>query len=242
MTDNQFKLEICQIGKRMYDSGFVAANDGNISVRIDDGQIITTPTGVSKGFMTPDMLLTVDIDGNVLAANSNWRPSSELKMHLRVYKERPDVRAVAHAHPPYATTFAIARMPLNRPLIAEAVVSLGCVPVADYATPSTSEVPNAVAPFLEHFDAVLLANHGALAWGDNLTAAYHKLESVEFYAKLTFMSMQLGKSVDLSVPQIEVLHQIREKMGVAGRHPGKICGQSCGLHCDRNIEKKTPCM
>ncbi len=236
MTENQLKLEICQIGKRMYDSGFVAANDGNISVRMNSGQIITTPTGVSKGFMSPDMLLTVNMEGDVVAANGKWRPSSELKMHLRVYKERPDVKAVVHAHPPHATTFAIARTPLNRPLIAEAVVTLGCVPVADYATPSTGEVPDAVAPYLEHFDAVLLANHGALAWGENLIAAYHKLESVEFYAKLTFLSAQLGNAVELSASQIEALYEIRENMGIGGRHPGKICGQGCGLHCGRDFK------
>lgn len=236
MMENELKLAICQIGKRMYESGFVAANDGNISVRLNAGELLTTPTGVSKGFMTPDMLLTVDMEGNIVAAEGNWRPSSELKMHLKVYKERPDVQAVVHAHPPYATTFAIARTPLNKPLIAEAIVTLGCVPVAEYGTPSTSEVPNAVAPYLEHFDAVLLANHGALAWGDSLTTAYHKLESVEFYAKLTFLSLQMGKPVELSAPQIEALYEIREKTGVSGRHPGKICGESCSLHCERNSQ------
>ncbi|HML34851.1 MULTISPECIES: class II aldolase/adducin family protein [Sporomusa] len=233
MTENELKLAICQIGRRMYDSGFVAANDGNISVRLNTGEFLTTPTGVSKGFMTPDMLLTVDREGSIVAAQGSWRPSSELKMHLKVYEERPDVQAVVHAHPPYATTFAIARTPLNKPLIAEAVAMLGCVPVAEYGTPSTLEVPNAVAPYLEHFDAVLLANHGALAWGDSLTTAYHKLESVEFYAKLTFLSLQMGKPVELSATQIEALYEIREKAGTAGRHPGKICRQSCNLQCGR---------
>ncbi|WP_188397264.1 class II aldolase/adducin family protein [Sporomusa sp. GT1] len=233
MTENELKLAICQIGRRMYDSGFVAANDGNISVRLNTGEFLTTPTGVSKGFMTPDMLLTVDREGSIVTAQGSWRPSSELKMHLKVYEERPDVQAVVHAHPPYATTFAIARTPLNKPLIAEAVAMLGCVPVAEYGTPSTHEVPNAVAPYLEHFDAVLLANHGALAWGDSLTTAYHKLESVEFYAKLTFLSLQMGKPVELSATQIEALYEIREKAGTAGRHPGKICRQSCNLQCGR---------
>lgn len=174
MTENQLRLDICQIGRRMYDSGFVAANDGNISVRLGAEAVITTPTGVSKGFMTPEMLLTVDMAGRVIGSGGQWHPSSELKMHLRIYRERPDVMAVVQAHPPYATTFAIAHTPLNRPLIAEAVVMLGCVPVADYGTPSTQAVPDAVAPFLEHFDAVLLANHGALSWSDSLPAAYHK--------------------------------------------------------------------
>ncbi len=238
MTENQLKLDICQIGKRMYDSGFVAANDGNISVRLNADEVITTPTGVSKGFMTPEMLITVDMEGRVVSAEGDWRPSSELKMHLRVYRERPDVKAVVHAHPPYATTFAISHTSLNRPLIAEAVVMLGCVPVADYGTPSTNEVPDAVAPFLEHFDAVLLANHGALAWSDSLLAAYHKLESVEFYAKLTFLSNQLGNAQELSNKQVQDLYQIRKRMGIAGRHPGDICSVNCGLQCYRNPTEK----
>lgn len=234
MLEYECKQQICHIGKRMYDSGFVAANDGNITVRLSDNEIISTPTGVSKGFMIPEMLIKVDMDGNVLAGNGSWRPSSELKMHLRVYKERPDVRAVVHAHPPYATTFAIARTPLNKPLIAEAVVMLGCVPVAEYGTPSTNEVPDAVAVYVQHFDAVLLANHGALAWGADLVTAYHKLESVEFYAKLTLLSAQLGNAQELSPDQIEKLYEIRKKQGLPGRHPGELCGGGCALQCSRN--------
>ncbi|WP_371371648.1 class II aldolase/adducin family protein [Sporomusa aerivorans] len=238
MTEFELKAQVCQLGRRMYDSGFVAANDGNISVRLNEREILTTPTGVSKGFMTPEMLITVDTAGNVLTANGDWRPSSELKMHLKVYKERPDVTAVVHAHPPYATTFAIARKPLNQPLVAEAVVSLGCVPVAAYATPSTSEIPASIEPYLQDFDAVLLANHGALAWGCDLVTAYHKLESVEFYAKLTFLSTQLGQPVELAKEQIETLYTIREKMGLTGRHPAKRCGVNCDLQCGRNYQRK----
>ncbi|WP_094604845.1 3-oxo-tetronate 4-phosphate decarboxylase [Sporomusa silvacetica DSM 10669] len=234
MTEDELKQQICQIGKRMYDSGFVAANDGNISVKLSANEVLTTPTGVSKGFMTPEMLVKVDSEGQVLAAADSWRPSSELKMHLRVYKERPDVQAVVHAHPPYATTFAVARTPLNKPLIAEAVVSLGCVPVAEYGTPSTNEVPDAVARYLVHFDAVLLANHGALAWGQDLLTAYHKLESVEFYAKLTFLSTQLGGAHELSNTQIETLYEIRKKLALPGRHPGNSCGVECSLPCERH--------
>jgi len=234
MSDDEIKQQICQIGRRMYDSGFVAANDGNITVKTAGNKIITTPTGVSKGFMTPEMLITVDGEGNVLAANSKWRPSSEVKMHLRVYQERPDVQAVVHAHPPYATAFAINGTPLNKPLMAEAVVSLGCVPVAGYATPSTSEVPESIAAYLEHFDAVLLANHGALSWGEDLLTAYHKLESVEFYAKLTFLSTQLGNPQLLSTTQIEQLYAIREKQAMPGRHPGKLCNTTCDIKCSRN--------
>ena len=236
MIEEQVKQQICQIGKRMYDSGFVAANDGNISVRLSENEVLTTPTGVSKGFMTPEMLVKVDLEGRVLAAVSDWRPSSELKMHLRVYQERPDVRAVVHAHPPYATTFAVARKPLNKPLIAEAVVSLGCVPVTEYATPSTKEVPEAVAGYLEHFDAVLLANHGALAWGQDLLTAYHKLESVEFYAKLTFLSKELAEAKELTDTQVECLYEIRKKLELPGRHPGNCCKADCKAICKRKVK------
>ncbi|HWR08630.1 class II aldolase/adducin family protein [Sporomusa sp.] len=239
MSENEVKQQICQIGKRMYDSGFVAANDGNITVKLSGGELITTPTGVSKGFMTPEMLIKVDMEGNVLMANDTWQPSSELKMHLRVYKDRPDVRSVVHAHPPYATTFAIAHMPLNKPLVAEAVVALGCVPVAEYGTPSTNEIPEAVAGYLEQFDAVLLANHGALAWGADLVTAYHKLESVEFYAKLTFLSMQLGRAQELSITQIEKLYALKKQAAPAGRLPANLCGVDCALQCSRNnVEKR----
>lgn len=233
MTETQVKQQICQIGKRMYDSGFVAANDGNISVKLSENEILTTPTGVSKGFMTPEMLVKVDLEGQVLEAVDEWRPSSEIKMHLKVYQGRADVRAVVHAHPPYATTFAVVRMPLNKPLIAEAVVSLGCVPVTEYATPSTKEVPDSVAGYLEHFDAVLLANHGALAWGQDLLTAYHKLESVEFYAKLTFLSKQLGEAQELTNDQVERLYEIRKKLALPGRHPGNCCKAECKASCKR---------
>ena len=233
MTEEQIKQQISQVGKRMYDSGFVAANDGNISVKLSETEVLTTPTGVSKGFMTPEMLVKVNMEGKVIETTGAWQPSSELKMHLRVYKERPDVWAVVHAHPPYATTFAVARMPLNKPLIAEAVVSLGCVPVTEYAAPSTSEVPDAVAHYLEHFDAVLLANHGALAWGQDLLTAYHKLESVEFYAKLTFLSKQLGEAQELSKNQVDCLYEIRKKLALPGRHPGNCCGLECKAVCKR---------
>ncbi|WP_425060498.1 5-deoxy-D-ribulose 1-phosphate aldolase [Sporomusa carbonis] len=237
MAKFDVKQQICQIGKSMYDSGFVAANDGNISVKLSEQEIIITPAGVSKGFMTPGMLITVDVDGNILATSGDWQPSSEMKMHLRVYKERPDVQAVVHAHPPYATTFAVAHIPLTMPLIAEAIVNLGCVPVAEYATPSTNEVPDSVAQYLENFDAVLLANHGALAWGSNLLNAYHKLESVEFYAKLTFLSLQLGSPKQLSSGQVDTLYKIRKDMNISGRHPGNICGTQCSLPCSRNKKK-----
>lgn len=219
----EIKKQICEIGKRIYNQGFVAANDGNITVKISDNEVIATPTGISKGFMTPEMLVKTDMNGKVLESYGSYRPSSELKMHLRVYKERPDVKSVVHAHPPYATSFAIAGIPLTQPIMPEAVIALGCVPIAAYGTPSTEEIPDAVSQYLQHYDAVLLENHGALSYSDSLLNAYHKMESLEFYAKLLFISKHLGGPQELSNQQVQRLYQLRTEMGIAGKHPADLC-------------------
>lgn len=219
----EIKKQICEIGKRIYDRGMVAANDGNISVKLNDNEFLCTPTGVSKGFMTPEYICKVDRDGKVIQANGNFKPSSEIKMHMRVYKERPDVGAVVHAHPMYATGFAIAGIPLTQPIMPEAVITLGCVPIAEYGTPSTEEIPEAVSKYLQSFDAVLLENHGALSYADNLLNAYHKMESVEFYAHLLYISKQLGGPKELSQSQVQRLYEIRRQFGMKGKHPADLC-------------------
>lgn len=219
----EIKKQICEIGKRIYDKGMVASNDGNISVKLNDNEFLCTPTGVSKGFMTPEYICKVDKDGKVLQANGNFKPSSEIKMHMRVYKERPDVGAVVHAHPLYATGFAIAGIPLTQPIMPEAVIALGCVPIAEYGTPSTEEIPDAVSKYLQSFDAVLLENHGALSYSDNLLNAYHKMESVEFYARLLYISKQLGGPKELSDSQVQRLYEIRRQFGMKGKHPADLC-------------------
>ena len=158
MNEMEIKKLMCEIGKRVYDRNMAAANDGNFSVKISDNEFLCTPTGVSKGFMTPEYICKVDGKGNVIEANGNFRPSSEIKMHIRVYEKRPDVNAVVHAHPSFATSFAIAGIPLTAPIMPEAVISLGCVPIADYGTPSTMEIPDNIEMFLPCHDAVLLEN------------------------------------------------------------------------------------
>ena len=217
----EIKKEICDIGKRIYDHGFVAANDGNISVKVGPNEFYCTPTGVSKGFMTPDMIIKIDANGNKIEGKLN--PSSEIKMHMRVYKERPDVKSVVHAHPVYATSFAIAGIPLTDPIMPEAVIALGCVPIAEYGTPSTEEIPDAVSKYLPYFDAVLLENHGALAFSDSLLNAYHKMESVEFYAQLLYQSKMLGGPKQLSDAQVQRLYEIRRQFGLKGKHPADLC-------------------
>lgn len=222
-SEYEIKKQICDIGKRIYDKGMVASNDGNISVKLNDNEYLCTPTGVSKGFMTPEYICKVDASGNVLQAYEGFKPSSEIKMHMRVYRERPDVNSVVHAHPLYATSFAIAGIPLTEPIMPEAVIALGCVPIAEYGTPSTEEIPDAVSKYLPYYDAVLLENHGALTYSDSLLNAYHKMESVEFYAQLLYQSKMLGGPKRLSDEQVQGLYEIRRKFGMKGKHPADLC-------------------
>ena len=249
VSEYEIKKQMCDIGKRIYDRGMVAANDGNISVKIGENEFLCTPTGVSKGFMTPEYICKVDAEGKVIQANPGFKPSSEIKMHMRVYKNRPDVKSVVHAHPVYATGFAIAGIPLTQPIMPEAVIALGCVPIAEYGTPSTNEIPDHVEKYLQSFDAVLLENHGALTYSDSLLNAYHKMESVEFYAKLLYISKQLGGPKELSHDQVEKLYEIRRKFGLKGKHPADLCinnknGKpscysctgSCSGSCDSSTE------
>ncbi len=240
MNEFEIKKLMCDIGRRVYNRGMVAANDGNFSVKISDNEFLCTPTGVSKGFMTPEYICKVDAKGNVIQANGNFRPSSEIKMHMRVYEKRPDVGAVCHAHPSYATSFAIAGIPLTQPIMPEAVIALGCVPIAKYGTPSTMEIPDAVEEYLPYFDQVLLENHGALTWAPDLLGAYHKMESVEFYAELLYKSRMLGGPKEFDKEQIEKLYAIRRQMGLPGKHPANLCPNakegkeschSCGGNC-----------
>ena len=208
-SDFEAKKAILDIGRRMYAKGFVASNDGNISCRVGPNTIWTTPTGVSKGFMTQDMLVKMDLDGKVLMGR--LKPSSEIKMHLRVYQENPRLQAVTHAHPPMATCFAIAGQPLDAAILTEAILSLGTIPVARYATPGTQEVPDSIAPFVNHYNGVLLANHGALTWGDDIYQAFYRLESVEYYATiLMYTGNIIGQQNHLSCEQVDRLLEIRK--------------------------------
>jgi L-fuculose-phosphate aldolase len=213
MSDFEAKKAILDIGRRMYEKGFVASNDGNISCKVGPNTIWTTPTGVSKGFMTQDMLVKMDLNGKVLMGR--WKPSSEVKMHLRVYKENPDVLAVTHAHPLVATSFAIAGISLDAAILTEAVLGLGSIPVAKYATPGTDEVPNSIAPFVNTHNGVLLANHGALTWGKDIYQAFYRLESIEYYATiLMYTGNIIGRQNLLSCDQVNKLLDIRHKLGI----------------------------
>lgn len=182
-TDQEAKEAILEVGRRMYAKNYVVSNDGNISVRVGENEIWTTPTGVCKGDLRQDLLVKVNLQGEVLLGDALL--SSEVKMHLRVYKENPRLKAVTHAHPPVATSFAIAGLALDQPILPEAVIQLGIVPVAPYAMPGSQELAEAIAPFCQEYNGILLANHGALTWGDDLWQAYFRLESLEYYATIS---------------------------------------------------------
>ena len=219
-TDDEAKKLICEIGRRMYQKNFVAANDGNISCKVDDDIIWATPTGVSKGFMTEDQMVKLRLDGTVLS-RGELGPSSEIKMHLRVYNENPEVMGVCHAHPPVSTSFAIAGMSLDRAIYPEALVNLGTVPCVHYETPGSQGIPDSIAPYCRDYNAVLLANHGALAWGRSLMEAWYRLESTEHYAMvIMYTGNIIGKANVLSCDQVGELMEIRKRMGMnAGGMP-----------------------
>ncbi len=217
ISEKEVRRQIVEIGSRLWQRGYVAANDGNISVRMNPHEILTTPTGVSKGFMTEDMILRVNGEGHSLDEANSCAPSSEIKMHVEVYRRRDDVCAVVHAHPPFATAFAVAGLGLDECVLPEAVLTLGAVPVAPYATPSTHEVPDSIQPFIQHSDAVLLANHGALTLGADLVTAYHRMETLEHTACIVFRAMQLGCVNAIPDPQVRKLMEIRKRLNIPGR-------------------------
>lgn len=216
----QIKDQICDVCHKMWQLGWVAANDGNVSALLDDNTILTTPTGMSKSFITPEKLIRVDRQGNVLEAAGGLRPSSELKMHLRCYDRRDDVRSVIHAHPPGATGFAVAHKAMDMYNMIEDVAAIGAVPLTPYGTPSTMEVPDTIEPYLQEHDVMLLENHGALAVGSDVITAYYRMESLELWAKITINAVILGGSIDISRKNIDKLIDLRSFYRITGRHPG----------------------
>ena len=216
----ELREQICDVCHKMWQKGWVAANDGNVSVKLEDGTFLATPTGMSKSFITPEKLVHIDMEGNILEAEEGCRPSSEIKMHLRCYREREDVGAVLHAHPPVATGFAVANKPLDEYSMIETVIALGSVPVTPYGTPSTYEVPEAIAPYLGEHDAVLLQNHGALTVGADVITAYYRMETLELFAQISLNAHMLGGAKEISRENIDRLISMREGYGLTGRHPG----------------------
>ncbi len=221
-AEEQIRADIVEAGRRLYARAYVASNDGNISARLDDRRLITTPKSVSKGFMTPDMMVIVDHEGSKLAGDRD--PSSELPMHLEIYRNRPDVHAVVHAHPPHATGFAVAGIPLTRAVLAEVITTLGSIPIAAYGTPSTAELPDAVRKYIKAHDGMLLANHGAVTCGPNVMAAYYKMETIEHFARISLVARMLGGENLISRDEVERLQGLRGMYGIAA--PAPLCADS----------------
>lgn len=213
------RAQIVEVGRRLYLRNYVASNDGNISVRLGNNHLITTPKSVSKGFMTPDMLVVTDLSGRKISGDRD--PSSELLMHLTVYEDRPEIRAVVHAHPPTATGFAVAGIPLDRAVLAEVVTTLGSIPIADYGTPSTQELADAVRQYIKSHDGLLLANHGALTVGRELMEAHYKMETIEHFARISLVARSLGREHLLSREEVVRLQGLRGAYGITS--PAALC-------------------
>ena len=217
--EEQIRADIVEAGRRLYARAYIASNDGNISARLGDKRLITTPKGISKGFMTPDMMVVVDLDGNKLSGERD--ASTELPMHLEIYRNRPDVNGVVHAHPPIATGFAVAGIPLTRAVLAEVITTLGSIPIAEYGTPSTAELPEAVRKYIKAHDGMLLANHGAVTCGPSVLAAYYKMETIEHFAKISLVARLLGREHLISREEVERLQGLRGFYGIPA--PAPLC-------------------
>ncbi len=210
MRESDVRKEVLEAGRRLRDRFFVASNDGNISARLGKDRFLVTPTGVNKGDMRAASLVTVDGSGRVVSGR--LRPTSELAMHLAVYRARPDVKAIVHAHPPGATAFAVCRKRLDQDVILpEVIFGLGRVGLAAYATPTTEEVPAAVLEEIAGCDALLLSNHGALTVAADVMQAYYRMEVLEMYAEISLRAGLLGGAVPLSPADVEKLRKVREK-------------------------------
>jgi L-fuculose-phosphate aldolase len=216
-SEDEHRRDICIVGRWFLERGYVAATDGNISLRLDPRRILTSPTGVSKGMMTPDDLVVTDLEGQKLSGRRN--PSSELPMHLLIYRRRPDVNSVCHAHPPVATGYAAAGLPLNKALVSEIVLTLGCVPVARYATPGTEELCETIEPLVQGYDAILMANHGVVTYGPDLLTAFFRMETTEHFGRVSLVTELLGKQVLLSGEDVEKLLAARARYGLQTAAP-----------------------
>ena len=209
LSERKHREAIVRYGRMLHGRGFVAAMDGNLSVRLDSRRILVTPTGVSKGAMRPADMVIVDHNGKRVAGRRNV--TSEIGMHLLIYRMRPDVRAIVHAHPPTATGFAAAGMALTEPLVCEVVIGLGCIPLARYGTPGTSELAQTLEPFVPNYDAILMSNHGVVAYADTLEHAYMKMETVEHFAQIALVTHLLGRQQPLKEGEVEKLLLARVK-------------------------------
>lgn len=202
-TGDQHRRELCTAGAWLYQRGFIPSTDGNLSIRLDDRRILATPRGLCKGMLAPEDLVVTNLEGRKI--EGRHEPSSELAMHLFIYQQRPDVTAICHAHPPIATGYAAAGVALDKPLLAEMLVTFGEVPLAPFALPGTNELPASLAPLVATYDAILMANHGVVTYGTDLISAFHRMDVVEHYARVSLVTELLGKQSLLSGHVVEKL-------------------------------------
>ena len=217
----EYRQNIVDVGRRVYDKGWVAANDGNITVRIDSDHILATPTAVSKGMLHEDDLIICDMQGNKVEGRRER--TSEIAMHLTIYSLRPDIKAIVHAHPPVATGFATAGKALNLALLPEVVIGLGCVPLADYGLPGTPALTEGMLPYIPKYEALLMANHGAVCYGEDVYKAFFKMETMEHFARITLVAALLGGPKVLPREEVDKLFDSRTRYGVktrSGVEPG----------------------
>jgi len=236
-SEQEHKEHIVEIGRRLYERGLIVAGDGNVSVRVPDG-ILTTPRSVCKGFLTPDMIVKMSPDGQTKIAGTH-NASTELSMHLLIYQIRPDVNAVVHAHPPCGTGYAAAGYALDKALISEVILTLGCIPLAGYGTPSTDELTDAMRPFVKNHDALLMANHGAVAYGSTLESAFGRMETLEHFAKISLVAKILGRENEIGKEEVNKLIELREQAGYMSKD---MRCQACGFLSDNNKhDEKSSC-
>jgi len=237
LTEWQARELLCDIGRRVWTRNYVAGNEGNFSYLITDNRVLATPTLISKGFLQPDDIVTLDMEGNQIAGKK--KPTSEVKMHLEIYKNRPDIKAVIHAHPPFATTFAVVKRPLPKCILPEVEIFIGEIPVVEYATPGTSELAESVKPFLSDFTAFLLANHGALTIGRDIVEAYYRMEILEEYCRVIYQARQLEGYTQMSEENLRELLEIKRRLGLPDRRLKPGADISCSIPSPSPSREKT---
>jgi L-fuculose-phosphate aldolase len=234
-SEEEHRRDICAVGRWIHERGYVAATDGNISVRLGPDRILTSPTCMSKGMMAPEDMVITDFTGRRLSGTR--KPSSELAMHILIYKLRPDTNAVCHAHPHTATGYAAAGIPLDKPILCELIIGLGCVPVARYGTPGTTELTAALEPLVRDHDAILMANHGVVTYGPDLLTAFLRMETTEHFARVALVTELLGKQNVLSNADVEKLHDARARYSAGSQPPdgagSEDAASSDGNHAER---------
>ena len=242
MNEQALREQICHIGRLMHKNQYIDGTSGNISARLGQERVLCTPSGLAKGFMSPDQLIIVDLDGKrrgpTTPANAHLKPTSEMLMHLECYMQREDVNGVVHAHPPTAVALTVAGIGFDNCVIPEAIVILGVIPTTPYATPASAENRDAIRQLIQEHDAIMLAYHGSLTVADNVWDAYMRLESLEHTAKIMYMAHQLGHIEPLPPHQVDKLIAIRQQLGFARRGDKQRFHEIYGTNGQQDFETR----